>query len=215
MPAQLFFVRHGEAEHNPLIVKGKAEANDAVLAEGRSILNPRLTDMGKEQAAGLAAQLMASGASFDLCVTTPLFRAIETSHIAFSDVAKRFVVTPEAVETADLKLAAPQRGHSVQQMKETFSFLNDASWDLSLIREEGERPNWVLGEAIEPTEPSGGRCPPAYINPVEVTERIQPLAEWLKALPDERVVVVGHSGVFDKLLGLQMKNCELVEHVLK
>jgi hypothetical protein len=29
-------------------------------------------------------------------VTTPLFRAIETSHIAFSDVAKRFVVTPEA-----------------------------------------------------------------------------------------------------------------------
>jgi hypothetical protein len=48
-----------------------------------------------------------------------------------------------------------------------------------------------------------------------VTERIQPLAEWLKALPDERVVVVGHSGVFDKLLGLQMKNCELVEHVLK
>jgi hypothetical protein len=31
----------------------------------------------------------------------------------------------------------------------------------------------------------------------------------------ERVVVVGHSGVFDKLLGLQMKNCELVEHVLK
>jgi broad specificity phosphatase PhoE len=54
MPAQLFFVRHGEAEHNPLIVKGKAEANDAVLAEGRSILNPRLTDMGKEQAAGLA-----------------------------------------------------------------------------------------------------------------------------------------------------------------
>ena len=96
MPAQLFFVRHGEAEHNPLIVKGKAEANDAVLAEGRSILNPRLTDMGKEQAAGLATQLKASGASFDLCVTTPLFRAIETSHIAFSDVAKRFVVTPEA-----------------------------------------------------------------------------------------------------------------------
>ena len=100
-------------------------------------------------------------------------------------------------------------------MKETFSFLNDAAWDLSLIREEGEHPNWVLGEAIEPTEPSGGRCPPAFINPVEVTERIQPLAEWLKALPDERVVVVGHSGVFDKLLGLQMKNCELVEHELK
>ena len=45
-------------------------------------------------------------------------------------------------------------------------------------------------------------------------ERIPLFAAWLRALPDERVVVVGHSGVFDKLLGKQMRNCELVEHDL-
>jgi len=217
---KLFFVRHGEAEHNPFIVKGKADGDDAVLREGRSIVNPRLTAKGKEQAEALAAQLKESVSTFDLCVTTPLARAVETAHLAFGGAAKRFVVTPEAVETADPKLAGPQRGHSREQMLQTFSFLkppflsDEPSWDLSLIREEGEDANWVLAEAIEPTEPSGGRCGPAYVNPVEVTERIAPLAAWLKSLPEERVVVVGHSGVFDKLLGLQMKNCELVEHEL-
>jgi len=207
-------VRHGEAEHNPYIVKGKADNDDDVLRQGRSIVNPRLTSKGKEQAEALAASLAASGITFDLCVTTPLARAVETAHLAFGTVAKRFVITPEAVETADPKLAGPQRGHSRAQMVETFSFLSDSKWDLSLIREEGADANWVLGDAIEPTEPSGGKCGPAFINPVEVTERIAPLAAWLKALPEERVVVVGHSGVFDKLLGLQMKNCELVEYKL-
>ena len=46
MPPRLFFVRHGEAHHNPLLVKGnykakeKAEMNAALLREARSIINP-------------------------------------------------------------------------------------------------------------------------------------------------------------------------------
>ena len=95
-------------------------------------------------------------------------------------------------------------------MLEMFPFL--ASWDLSLIRESGDDANWVLSDAIEPKEPSGGKCGPAYVNPIEVTERIAPLKAWLQSLSAKRVVVVGHSGVFDKLLGKNMKNCELVEH---
>ena len=31
------------------------------------------------------------------------------------------------------------------------------------------------------------------------------------ARPEARVVVVGHSGVFDKLIGRDMGNCELIE----
>ena len=207
---RLYFVRHGEAEHNPFIVKGKADGDDQVLREGRSILNPRLTAKGKAQAQALAAQLKDSGEVFDLCVTTPLARAIETAQLAFGSAANNFIVNPDGVETADPKLAGPQRGHSKADTIAAFPFV--AEWDLSLIREDGDGANWVLGDAVEPTEPSGGRCGPAYINPVGVTERIAPLAEWLKSLPHERVVVVGHSGVFDKLLGKQMKNCEIVEH---
>ena len=138
----------------------------ADVTAGRSILNPRLTETGRAQAVGLAAQLQAEGARFDVCVTTPLARAVETAHLAFGSAATRFIVTPEAVETADPKLAGPQRGHSKEQMVSDFPFL--AQWDVSLSRED----NWVLSEAIEPTDPDGGRCGAAYINPVDVSSSV-------------------------------------------
>jgi broad specificity phosphatase PhoE len=218
MPPRLFFVRHGEAQHNPLLVRANFKSKDpaaidlALCAEARSILNPTLTDAGRAQAAALGERMESEGLKFDLCVTTPLARAIETAHLAFGRCAAKFLVTADAVETAAPKLAGPQRGHSKEQMLTAHPFL--AEWDLTHVREEGDDANWVLQPPVEPTEPGGGRCGAAYVNPVEVTERISPLAEFLKARPEERIVVVGHSGVFDKLLGINMGNCELVEHVL-
>ena len=47
---------------------------------------------------------------------------------------------------------------------------------------------------------------------VPVEDRLAPIAAWLKARPEAKIVVVGHSGVFDKLLlGQNMDNCSLVE----
>jgi len=37
----MWFVRHGEAEHNPFIVKGKKDGDEGLLRRGRSILDPR------------------------------------------------------------------------------------------------------------------------------------------------------------------------------
>ena len=105
MPPRLFFIRHGEAAHNPLLVKGNfkskdpAEVNYALLSEARSIVNPSLTDKGREQALALHESLVASGEKFDLCVTTPLARAIETAQIAIGSLAAKFLVTPELCET--------------------------------------------------------------------------------------------------------------------
>ncbi|KAL3895795.1 MAG: hypothetical protein SGPRY_013424, partial [Prymnesium sp.] len=204
----LWFVRHGEAEHNPPIVRGKrqgGEGGEALLRQGRSILNPRLTPLGISQAQTLRAALLASEARFDLLVTSPMYRAVETSVIAFEGLCDAMLVHPDLVETAEPRLGAPQRGHSAAELVATFPPLKD--WDLSHMREEGEDSNWVLGPPIE-------LCAPAYHNPVPVEERLEPLKAWLKALPHERVVVVGHSMVFDKLLGLSMANCELVQHDL-
>lgn len=210
MPPRLFFIRHGEAAHNPLLVKGNfkskepAEINYALLSEARSIVNPSLTDKGREQALALHESLVASGEKFDLCVTTPLARAIETAQLAIGSLAAKFLVTPELCETATgptgLKLAGPQRGHSVAEMKEKHAPYI-ANWDLSAI---DEKKNWVLGEPIEPTEEGGGKIGPAYHNPVPAEERVASVAAWLKARPEARVVVVGHSGVFDKMLGRDM-----------
>lgn len=137
---------------------------------------------------------------FDLLVTTPLARTIETSHMAFGKCCDKFVLTPEATETAEERLGGPQRGWSVSETRAKYPFLE--SWDLSAIKEGS---NWVLGDESV----LGGA---GWFNPTPIGERLGPLKAWLQALPHDRVVVVGHSGVFDKLLGLQMGNCELVEH---
>ena len=247
MPPRLFFVRHGEAEHNPFIVKGKAEPDPEVAApllkQGRSILNPRLTEKGREQAALLRKSLDESGQTFDLLITSPLARAVETSHLAFGAAAKRFMITPELVETAEAHLGGvrcpvsiaqprwdtaqpylhaacpqptrrsqdrglpsqPQRGDSAAVMLKNHLYL--AQWDLAELREGAAAAgaNWVLGEPLE-------LCPAAYHHPLPVEERLGPLRDFLLLRPEATVVVVGHSMVFDRLLGKQMKNCELVEH---
>ena len=222
---RFFFVRHGEALHNPPLVKGNfkskdpAEINFALLREARSIINPVLTDKGRTQAEGLAKKMEDEGRAFDLCITTPLARAIETSQLAFGKICAKFMINPELCETASLKLAGPQRGHSVAEMIEKHPYISQ--WDRSLMTES----NWVLGEAIEPTEEGGGQIGPAYHNPVPVEDRVAPIAKWLLGLaaaaaeqegggPPKNIVVVGHSGVFDKLLGVDMGNCELIENDL-
>jgi broad specificity phosphatase PhoE len=214
MPPRLVFVRHGEAAHNPLLVKGNYKAKDpaemdmGLLRAARSIVDPSLTETGRAQASALGEKMVADGMAFDLCVTTPLARAIETAHLAFGKVASRFLVTPDLCETATgptgLKLAGPQRGVSKAEMMQKHAFI--ATWDVSLISEGA---NWVLGDPIVPSEPAGGEIGGAWHNPTPVEERLQPMATWLKARPEQTIVVVGHSGVFDKLIGKDMKNCEV------
>ena len=127
---------------------------------------------------------------------------------------KFVVVTPELCESATgptgLKLAGPQRGVSKAEMLQKHAFLSDPN-GISLVVDEGEDANWVLGEAIVPTEDVGGEIGPAWHHPKQVEERLQPVAAWLKSRPEKVIVVVGHSGVFDKLIGKDMKNCELLE----
>ena len=45
---------------------------------------------------------------FDLLITSPLARAVETAHIAFGPHVKRFMISPELVETAEPFLGGPQ-----------------------------------------------------------------------------------------------------------
>ena len=84
-PPRMLFCRHGESAHNPLLIKGKYKAKDpaemdmALLRKARSIIDPSLTEKGRAQATALGEKMVAEGMHFDLCVTTPLARAIETA----------------------------------------------------------------------------------------------------------------------------------------
>ena len=81
-------------------------------------------------------------------------------------------------------------------MKATHAFLSeDAKWTFEYVK-EGD--NWVLdGDG--------------WVHPVPIEQRLAQFKDWLLSLSSEKqVVVVGHSGVFDKLVGLDMGNCEIV-----
>ena len=54
--------------------------------------------------------------------------------------------------------------------------------------------------------------PKEWIHPKPVEERLEPFMASLRARPEnEKVAVVGHSGVMERLLGTFPGNCEVIE----
>jgi broad specificity phosphatase PhoE len=215
MPRLVTFMRHGESAHNPHVSLGKQLQKDGtdparaaeLLDHGRRMLNPSLTESGRRQAAAVRAELESSGERFDLVITTPLARTIETTQISVGSLADRILLTPELCETAEDRLGGPQRGHSLPRTVQAHPFV--AGWDTSHVRESGLSLNWVAGAPI-PLEPSGH----GYHHPRPVEERLAAAVAWLRMLEEPRVLVVGHSGVLDRILGRGTLNCERVQHDL-
>jgi len=75
---ELVFIRH---------------AQPAWVANGRTVANPGLTDVGHRQAAGAAAKITDDG-TYDALMVSPLTRAIETA----APIAKATGLTPQIVD---------------------------------------------------------------------------------------------------------------------
>ena len=128
-------------------------------------------------------------------MSSPLTRALETADLALSDGGNTPVlVTSLHTETGS---SPCQQGRSLGALKERFP-----SFDISDVGGHGQ---WGSPENIS----SGG-----YRHPLPAGKRIALFREWLVGLSFDHVVVVGHSGFFKRLLGVNMKNCELVEREL-
>ena len=67
-----------------------------------------------------------------MAVVTPLYRAIETAHIALEEAvtSRRYVVTPLSTETATKALGMAQKGHCKEDMIASYPHLE--TWDLTL-----------------------------------------------------------------------------------
>jgi len=65
-------IRHAEALHNPFVSAGKKTNDESLLKQGRSMLNPQLSERGLAQASELRAQLLNADVKYDLVITTPL-----------------------------------------------------------------------------------------------------------------------------------------------
>ena len=194
-PRMVSFVRHGEAEHNAR--RGQPNA--------MSVLDPALTRRGEEQARELAAAVRDSGRSFDVVVTSPLRRAMQTAKLAFGHLEAdgcEFVVSPLHTESGRRYRA--QQGRSRSTLRSEFP-----TWDFSGLVSVGPEASLTWTTAAR-----GGA---GYMHPKPPSRRLGQFRRFLLALErSKRVVVVGHSGTLLKLVGRKMKNCEMVlDHAVR
>ena len=188
------FVRHGEAEHN-------------VKTPGcMSILDPALTRKGVEQAKRLAASVQESGRTFDIVITSPLRRAMQTAMHAFGHlIDAEFIVS--SLHTESGRKYRAQQGRSHSRLRAEYP-----TWDFSGLVTSGP------DASITWTSTSGGRASgiaataEGYMHPKPPSRRLGEFKSLLLGLDQsKRVVVVGHSGTLLRLVGHKMKNCEICE----
>lgn len=184
----------GEAAHNPLISAGKK-------AEGRAILDPALTATGRAQAVALAEDLAQPQKQFDIVVTSPLTRALETAAAIYAtQESARVVVTALHTENGipvpgDPVAGNPcQRGAAADDLAARYA---SPDWDFSAVRDPRA---WATDGA-------------GWFSPLRADDRIPLFRAFLGSLPpDKDVLVVGHSGFWKKLFGQDqiMANCEVL-----
>jgi broad specificity phosphatase PhoE len=123
-----------------LIRHGESQANTGAWSNHPDHVDSRLTSRGQSQARQLRLRFATSARTFELIVSSPLSRALETSAIAFADQPlASIVVHPWAAEHARL---------FSDQGRPKAGVARDFPWaDLSLVREPDV---WPI-KCVEPT----------------------------------------------------------------
>ena len=151
------------------------------------MLDPALTEAGEAQACQLAEALRPPERQFDLIVTSPLCRALQTaSKIAETQDDVEIIVTSLHMETAMPPSDPCQRGSlNAQDIAEKYP-----RFDVARIRQPRD---WLCAD--------GG-----WFAPRAAEARLAEFREFLNALPPHRdVLVVGHAGFFKRLFGEDQK----------
>lgn len=89
VPNEIFFIRHGEGEHNALNSQGRFQ-------ESRKLRDPHLTAVGIEQARAVGKKLASE--AIDLVLVSPMFRTLETAEYIFETRSVRMIANPDTTE---------------------------------------------------------------------------------------------------------------------
>lgn len=173
-----------------LIRHGQSEFNRIWDVEGRDplIRDAPLSQTGLAQVA--AAQAAALALAPDVVITSPLTRAIQTAVGLYGGSGVPIEVTHLHAErltnTDDIGSPPAELARRFAELR--FDHLPERWWY--------DGPLDDLGVPVEP-----GR----HFHP-----RVAAWVDMLHTRPEERVVVVGHSTFFERVLGRWLQNCEIV-----
>ena len=176
---QIFFVRHGQSAHN--IDRAALDTPD----------NP-LTDAGREQARvanRVLHRITQDWGSFDLVVTSPMTRAIETCLIATQGLGSPLpVVLPLVTERGT---SACDRGSPQEVLENRFPELNfaplrdrvDEEWWGATDPSRGGGDAWWAEEEIRHS--AGGSSPNYGRHYTLIAQRAVKLTEYLSGRPEQ------------------------------
>ncbi len=176
-------IRHGESTFN---------AHHEATGRDPGHIDARLSERGHRQVAAARERLRET--PFDLVVTSPLTRALQTAAGIFADHPSK---PPFLVEVLH------------RECQESSCDIGRAA---SVLAEEF--PDFELGHLPETWwYAHGAPCRDGYhIEPRRIfDERVLGFRDWLQARPEKRIAVVGHSTFFYHLAGRWLANCEAME----
>lgn len=149
-----------------------------------------LSDLGHRQVAEAAA--LVRDISYDLIVTSPLTRAIQTTLGLFGDHPAASRIRVEGLHRERLENSCDVGRAPAMLSQEfpglAFDHLEEVWW-----HKDGE-PD-ARGFVVEPVE--------------VVESRVASFRQWLAARPERRIAVVGHHTFFHHLTGQRLRNCEI------
>eukprot|EP00466_Bigelowiella_natans_P005647 jgi/Bigna1/89272/estExt_fgenesh1_pg.C_460086 len=198
---RVFFIRHGQAEHNVFFEAGRKE-------EGRKIRDPGLTPLGFDQASSIQEhkilnEIIKENESKNektLLIVSPLRRTLQTALTAFDGHLSlgnkgplAFVCNADIQETGEINCDC---GRPLSEVKEEFK--KHDFIDFSYIQED-----WH--EKKDDYRDQG---------PL-LTKRFNRFKKWMLERPEKDVIVVAHHNIFLANLGISFQNCEVREYLVK
>ncbi|MCB8818981.1 histidine phosphatase family protein [Microvirga rosea] len=181
MPKVVHCIRHGQSTFN------------AHFAEtGCDPMHPdaRLTELGLTQATERALELRQH--PYELVVTSPLTRAIQTTLCLFGEHPAAPPILVECLHREFLESSCDV-GRMPALLSQDFPHLTFDHLDEVWWHNDGEPDE--RGFVVEPA--------------TTLTARVQQFRDWLAARPEQLIAVVGHGTFFYHLTGQQLRNCEV------
>jgi glucosyl-3-phosphoglycerate phosphatase len=149
-----------------------------------------LSEIGHGQVAAAAATVR--DFSYELIVTSPLTRALQTTLGLFKDHPSASRIQVECLHREHLANSCDV-GRSPALLLEEFSGLAFDHLDEVWWHKAGDPDD--RGIAVEPEE--------------TLVERVRQFRHWLSARPERLIAVVGHGTFFHHLTGRHLQNCEI------
>lgn len=176
-------IRHGESTFN---------AAHRLTGEDPGHVDARLTARGRGQVE--AARKALQAIPFELVVTSPLTRAIETTMGLFGEHPSRPEILVEVLHrecqesSCDIGRAASEIAAEFPHLK--VDHLPEIWWHAEM----------GLAAGLHPVEPR-----------TLFDTRVAAFRDWLAARPERTIAVVGHGTFFFHLTGTWLENCQSVE----